>query len=172
MILGLDISTSISGATILDHDTIVYNESWDFRNKKKYPTIYSKARLVKEKLLEIRKAYDITTVVIEKPFTFFKGGASHARTMSVLQNFNGMVSWISCDVLGVDPQHITAQQARKALNLKIKRGEDAKQKCLEYVLAIEPSFVVNYTRFGNVHAETYDRSDSYVVAKAGLLIEF
>ena len=35
MILGLDISTSITGATVLDDDgNVVFNEAWDTRNKK------------------------------------------------------------------------------------------------------------------------------------------
>ena len=36
MILGLDISTSITGATVLDNDgNILYNEAWDTRKFKK-----------------------------------------------------------------------------------------------------------------------------------------
>ena len=35
MILGLDISTSITGVTVLNDDgKVVFNEAWDFRNKK------------------------------------------------------------------------------------------------------------------------------------------
>ena len=43
MILGLDISTSITGATILDDDgNIVKNVSWDMRNKNNFKdNIYS-----------------------------------------------------------------------------------------------------------------------------------
>ena len=35
MILGLDISTSITGATILDKDgNVIYNEAWDLKKIK------------------------------------------------------------------------------------------------------------------------------------------
>ena len=43
MILGLDISTSITGATIInDSGEIVYNEAWDTR---KYKNIFEKNKL-------------------------------------------------------------------------------------------------------------------------------
>ena len=41
MILGLDISTSIIGFTIIDQGEIVKTFAVDLRNKNKYPDIYS-----------------------------------------------------------------------------------------------------------------------------------
>ncbi len=171
MILGLDISTNITGATILSGEKVIYNEAWELKNKKKFPTLYSKAAFVKERLIEINKEYTLSKIAIEKPFMFFNSGGSSAKTMSILQNFNGMISWLCYELFGLTPIHITAQQARKTVGLKIPRGENSKQKCLDFVLEQVPAFVVNYTRYGNVQAETFDRSDSYIVAKAGGLIE-
>ena len=43
MILGLDISTSITGATILDDDgNIVLCEAWDMRDKKHFKDLFDK----------------------------------------------------------------------------------------------------------------------------------
>jgi len=42
-ILGLDISTSITGATIVQSGQIIESAFWDTRNKKHFPTIYNKA---------------------------------------------------------------------------------------------------------------------------------
>ena len=43
MILGLDISTSITGYAIINRDgSLVEIGSWDFRNKKDFPDLYSK----------------------------------------------------------------------------------------------------------------------------------
>ena len=39
-ILGLDISTSITGATIVSNGSIVESTYWDTRNKKNFPNIY------------------------------------------------------------------------------------------------------------------------------------
>ena len=53
MILGLDISTSITGITILDKDCeILYNDALDTR---KYKSLFEKARVLQEKLKEINK---------------------------------------------------------------------------------------------------------------------
>ena len=54
MILGLDISTSITGYAIIDYDgTIVKIGSWDLRNKNHYPDFYSKVIHCKERLKDI-----------------------------------------------------------------------------------------------------------------------
>ena len=72
MILGLDISTSITGATVLDlNGKCVYNEFWDTRNKNKFATHFDKARFVKQKLEDIKSRFDIVAVYVEKPFMFF-----------------------------------------------------------------------------------------------------
>ncbi len=45
MILGLDISTSITGATVINENgKVVYNEAWDLR---KYKEFFQKAEVVK-----------------------------------------------------------------------------------------------------------------------------
>ena len=48
MILGLDVSTSITGATLLDDNgNIVFNEAWDTR---KFKDFFDKAEFIKEKV--------------------------------------------------------------------------------------------------------------------------
>ena len=49
-ILGLDISTSITGATIIQDGKILETAFWDTRNKRKFPTFYEKAKFIKEKI--------------------------------------------------------------------------------------------------------------------------
>ena len=93
MILGLDISTSITGFAVIAEGQIVYYDSVDLRKEK---DIFSKALAVKEKLLDIFEAYQcgnedvftgipefpITHIYIEQPFTFFNSGGSSAKTMA------------------------------------------------------------------------------------------
>ena len=80
-----------------------------------------------------------------------------------------MVSWICSDVFSIDPVYFTASAARKAAGISIKRGEDSKKKVLEFVIDNEPSFMLEYTSKGNIKPGVTDRSDSWVIAKAGLL---
>ena len=50
MILGLDVSTSITGATILDKKgNIVLCQAWDLRNKKNYKDVIDKAEAMRLK---------------------------------------------------------------------------------------------------------------------------
>ena len=58
-ILGLDISTSITGVTIIEDGKIIETAFWDTRNKNKFPTFYEKAKFIKQKILTIKYLYDI-----------------------------------------------------------------------------------------------------------------
>ena len=64
MILGLDISTSITGYAILDLDKKIQElGSWDTRNKNHFPDLFSKSLFIKKKLQEID--YPIDHIFIE-----------------------------------------------------------------------------------------------------------
>ena len=170
MILGLDVSTSITGVTVLDNaGSMLYNESWDTRNKNKYPTLYEKMRFIKEQLLYLSNNFNIEHIFIEQSLQSFRSGFSSAKTLSTLSRFNGMVSWVSYELFGKKPIMIAASSARKASGVVIKRGEKAKEKVLEFVVDKVPGFVVEYTKHGNPKPGVMDRSDSYIIAKAGLL---
>jgi len=171
MILGLDISTRMTGATVVDRSgAMIFNESWDTRNKNKFPDHFEKAAFIKERLLKIEKENNIVAIFIEKPFMFFNSGGSTAKTMSALQSFNGMVSWITRDVFGLTPQYLTAGESRKLVGIKVKRGENSKKKVVDFVVDNEPDFVLDYTKAGNLRPGISDRADSWVLAKAGMVL--
>ncbi len=169
MILGLDISTSITGATVIDEDgTIQFCEAWDTRNKNKFPTLYHKADFVKNNLKELDKRFDIGYIYIEQSLQSFRSGFSSAKTLSTLSRFNGIVSWSCWNIFETEPQMLAATSARKSVGVPIKRGDNAKQKVLQFLLDNEPAFVILYTKYGNPKPEEYDRADSIIIAKAGL----
>ena len=170
MILGLDISTSITGYTLIDEDRIVLNGAWDTR---KYKDFFEKVIHVKKGLEQIYSQYgkQITAVYIEQSLQSFRSGFSSAKTLSTLSRFNGIVSWLVFDQYKIKPEYIAATSARKLCGIKIPRGEKAKQVVLKFLLDNEPSFVIDYTRNGNPKPESYDRADSIVIAKAGVECE-
>ena len=87
MILGLDVSTSITGATVLDEvGKVVSNEAWDFRNKKHFPTLFEKGYEIKELLYQLKQDYDITSIYIEQSLQSFRSGFSSAKTLSSLNH--------------------------------------------------------------------------------------
>jgi hypothetical protein len=142
MILGLDISTSITGFCILDGEgEIIRANVWDTRNKNKFGSFFEKIGLQ-----EIKAQYPIQKVYIEKPFMFFGSGGSTAKTMAALQKFNGTVSWVCYEIFGQEPTYFTAQQARKLNEIKIQKGEDTKRQILKWVLDKCPDFSVEYCR--------------------------
>ena len=170
MILGLDISTSITGYTLLDGDKIILNGAWDTR---KYKDFFEKVVHVKAGLEDIYKQYgkQIGAVYIEQSLQSFRSGFSSAKTLSTLSRFNGIVSWLVFDKFKIKPEYIAATSARKLCGIKIPRGEMAKPVVLKFLLDNEPSFVIDYTRHGNPKPESYDRADSLVIAKAGVICE-
>ncbi len=170
MILGLDVSTSITGYTLIKEDKIILNGAWDTR---KYKDFFDKVTYVKKGLEQIYSKHgeQITAVYIEQSLQSFRSGFSSAKTLSTLSRFNGIVSWIVFDQYKIKPEYIAATSARKLCGIKVPRGQKAKQVVLKFLLDNEPSFVIEYTRNGNPKPESYDRADSIVIAKAGVECE-
>jgi hypothetical protein len=170
MILGLDVSTSITGYTLLDGDKIILNSAWDTR---KYKDFFEKVKHVKEGLDKIHEQYgeQIKSVYIEQSLQSFRSGFSSAKTLSTLARFNGVVSWLVFDKYKIKPGYLAATSARKLCGIKVPRGQKAKAVVLKFLLDNEPSFVIDYTRNGNPKPESYDRADSLIIAKAGVICE-
>ena len=167
MILGLDISTSITGYAIVDEDgKIVEVGNWDTRNKNKFPDLFSKALYIKNKLKELD--YPIDHVFIEPALNMFMMGRSSSHTISTLTKFNGIVSWMCYEEFGVKPEYIPAISARKKCGITVKRGQKAKEVVIAFLLDNEPLFRVEYTKSGNPKPYCYDEADSLIIAKAGI----
>ena len=170
MILGLDISTSITGVTVLDNDgKVVFNEAWDFRNKKYFPTLFEKGFEIKELLYQLKKDYDITSVYIEQSLQSFRSGFSSAKTLSTLSRFNGIVSWLCYEAYELKPEYIAATTARKKCGIKIPKGVKAKQVVIKYVVDNVPDVLIEYTKHGNPKPQCFDMANSWVIARAGWL---
>ena len=169
MILGLDISTSITGYTILDNDgNIIVCDHIDLRKEKNF---FQKCSAVEGRLAAIRNEYFIERIYVEQSLQSFRSGFSSAQTLSLLSKINGIVSWICYNLFGIEPEYIAATSARKLCGIKVPKGQKAKDVALQFVVDNVPSFVIEYTRHGNPKAGYADRSDSYVIAKAGLISE-
>ncbi len=167
MILGLDISTAITGVTILDSTgEVLFCDVWDFRKDKGFLQKATKAKAYFKTLKQDPK-YEIKEVFIEQSLQAFRSGFSSAKTLSTLARFNGTMSWICYEVLGVEPEYIGATTARKLCGIKVPKGKKSKEVVLEKVLDMHPGFAIEYTKFGNPKPGTYDRADSIVIAKAG-----
>ena len=167
-ILGLDISTSITGATVVDDEgNMLCSQSWDTRNKNQFPTIYDKANFIKKRLWQIDDVYHIDKIFVEQSLQSFRSGFSSAKTLSVLSRFNGIVSWLCFDIMGKMPEMIAASSARKEVGLKISRDSDTKKQILEFFLDNNPDIEIEYTYRGNPKPIYKDMADSWIIAVAG-----
>ena len=179
MILGIDISTSITGFAVVAEGQLVYYDSIDLR---KYGDVFDKTVAIKEKLMDLFEMYQcnnddsmrlgdsdypIEHIYIEQSLHMFMGGKSSAKTLSTLTRFNGIVSWLIYELFEVKPKFVGASSARKQAGIKVPRGQKAKEVVLKYLLDNEPAFKIEYTKFGNVKPECFDKADSIVIARAG-----
>jgi Holliday junction resolvasome RuvABC endonuclease subunit len=163
MILGLDISTSIVGVCVMNDNKIVYTEYIDLR---KTGNFFEKARKVEDSLKEIKKNHKIDHIFIEQALMFFRRGGSTAKTMSVLQRFNGIISWQCYQLFDMEPNYVTPISARSKCGIKVARGKKAKEVVMEHFIESQ-EFEIIYTRHGNVQKYCYDIADAIVVARAG-----
>jgi Holliday junction resolvasome RuvABC endonuclease subunit len=168
MILGLDISTSIIGASVLDNNgEVVSTAAWDIRNKNHYPDIFTKYDHVRKELLDLQSTHNIEYIFVEQSLQMFRSGFSSAKTLSTLSSFNGVVSYLCYREMGIKPECISASSARKSCGIKIPKGTKAKEMVIKFLLDNEPAFNVEYTKHGNIKPKYYDIADSIVIAKAG-----
>ena len=168
MILGLDISTSIVGATVVsENGEILSTYAWDMRNKNHFPDNFTKYNHIQGELLDIEREHDIKYIFIEQSLQMFRSGFSSAKTLSTLSSFNGVATYLCYRELGIKPEHISASSARKACGISIPKGQKAKEVVVKYLLDNEPKFIVEHTKAGNIKPKYYDIADSIVIAKAG-----
>ena len=140
MVLGVDVSTSITGFAVVADGILLYYDSIDLR---KYKNVFDKTIAIKEKLLDLYEMYQcnndegamrignsqypIEHIYIEQSLHMFMGGKSSAKTLSTLSRFNGVVSWLCYDILKLKPEYIAATSARKKCGIKVPKGTKAKQ---------------------------------------------
>ena len=134
---------------------------------RKYKNFFQKAEAVKKVLTDLSNSYKVEEIFIEQSLQSFRSGFSSAKTLSTLSRFNGIVSWMCYSLWSLEPQYLAATSARKLCGIKIPKGEKAKPVVLQYVLDNEPTFMVEYTKHGNPKPDSFDRADSWVIAKAG-----
>ena len=182
MILGIDISTSITGFAVVGEGQLLHYSAIDLR---KYKGVFAKAHALREYVTDFfenyqldqdsdgwgESKYPIEHIYIEQPLHMFMKGKSSAKTLSALMTFNGIVSWLVYEMFEIEPQYIAATSARKKAGIQVKRGQKAKEVVLRHLLETEPAFKIEYTRHGNPKPGEYDKADAIVIAMAGYAIE-
>jgi len=150
----------------MNDNKIVHTEYIDLR---KTGNFFEKAQKVQDSLKEIKKEHNIEHIFIEQALMFFRRGGSTAKTMSVLQRFNGIISWQCYQLFDMEPNYVTPISARSKCGIKVARGKKAKEVVMEHFIESQ-EFEIIYTRHGNVQKYCYDIADAIIVARAGTKI--
>jgi Holliday junction resolvasome RuvABC endonuclease subunit len=168
MILGLDISTSCTGVTILDYTgRVILNDCWKFKED----DVTDKLERAKKEIKDLKKKYPITEVFVEESLQAFRPGFSSAKTILSLAKFNGILCWMIWEEMKIKVQYIGSTTARKTCGIKVIKGTPAKQQVMEWMLQNQTWFKVeNKKNSENIKDHFYDMADSWVVAQAGLLL--
>ena len=170
MILGLDISTTIVGAALLDNDgNLILSEHWDIS---KAESLFETGEIVGAELYSLRSEYDIDEVFIETALKKFLPGKSRADTIIKLAKFNGIVSWLCFECYEKEPTYINVNTARSLYGLSFPRGTKGPQRKKMVIEAVKEkektSFRIEMARGGkNYKKGTDDRADAVVIVRAG-----
>jgi hypothetical protein len=184
--IGLDISTSIVGISLLDISGNLVN--LESVNLKKISCIFNKSNKIKDEFTNFKNKYlfeENIVLSVEESFQSFSKGFSSAKTLSKLNMFNGIVSYIASEIYSVIPEYINVNSARKNIGIKInkKLKESTKEQVFEWV---KRDFDHNNYDFvwpekilkggpnkGCVKFDEscYDMSDAYVICKAAIYNE-
>lgn len=181
LILGLDVSTSVTGVCVAnpqisldDHGShILYLDRIEF---KKCKTLWEKADLVALELSDLSKKFPGKyRVALEEPLMGFRTGMSSASTITTLMRFNGIVSYISREIFGVDPEYISSSHARKLCGIKMQRtsvaGMSGKEQVFKYMSENDLKHVKWPTKKNGVSVDwSRDATDAYVIARAASIM--
>lgn len=173
-ILGLDISTSIVGYTVLEDDfTIVKIGHIDF---KKCENFWEKVDFGIQEIKQIVLQYAPEYAYIEEPVQSFSPGFSSAATIITLSKFNAILSYNVREILHKDPNHITAAESRKLCGLKMQQrkkcGKTHKEQVFDQISAKSGylgHMTFPLTKTGKLKPFVYDEIDSYVIARSGII---
>ena len=190
IILGLDVSTSVTGYCIVDSDIppddkgshIIEIDRIEFgKFGKDHPackTMWEKADRVKQALIQIesnvylktRRVPGIDRVVLEEALMSFRPGMSSAVTISTLMRFNGIVSYLAREATHVEPEYIGSAHARKLCGMKLQRTAIAgpqKEQVFKYMSEHDLKHVQwPLTKTGKVVPWSRDATDAYVIARS------
>ena len=180
--IGLDISTSIIGICFLDKDSKLID--LDSINLKKIKCIFKKSEATKLAFKDYLNKYSYEeniVIFIEEAFQSFSSGFSSAKTLSQLNRFNGIVSYLSNQIYNSVPLYVNVNSARKSLQIKINKKLElnTKEQVFKWVREnIEKNIdwpekiLKRGPNKGLVKFDEscYDMSDAYVICKAGFIL--
>jgi RNase H-fold protein (predicted Holliday junction resolvase) len=181
LILGLDVSTKTIGVSLLDITGELLELTHISPKAKPLPENKTEELIKKADIFSVfidkYVGMNIKYIVIEEPLL----RSNNVNTVGTLLRFNGMVTKICYDKLGVVPEYISTYEARKnafpdlmqpnAKGTKVLFGGypkdiDKKAVIWKKVAEREPHIEWQKDKKGDLKKEMYDASDAYCVSLA------
>lgn len=176
MILGLDISSSVIGVTILSlKNEPIYFGYIDLRtttkkSKEQFQDIFDKLRYCIKKFEGIKLDYpQISEIHIEEALSKFTPGKSSIQTMQTLFKMNYILSYELYKMFGIKPIYWHPSRVRSVNGLKIPRGSNTKELVLEHVKKLYSIFKESLPKKLPKSHVWLDVADSMLIARAGYL---
>lgn len=171
--LGVDASTQKIGLAILNEDLEIIHSSC--LKLKSTDSLEKRAAIFRDKLKEITKGKKIQKVFVEEAYVSFQGG-SNAKTVAILQAFNGICRYLIYSILKKEAILLNPNRVRSTLGIKMVRGaknqHEKKAPAINFVTEHYKNsttpFKYDLTNFGNPKPGVDDRSDSICLVLAGL----
>lgn len=174
IVFGWDVSTSIIGMSAIDKDSLVLKKC-GFINLAKATTMFEKYNMARDQMAKFISNFDGPFMhYVEEPLKSFTFGQTNKNTLMKLSAMNAVVS---CFLNDRDPgkvSYLAPVSAKKMNGLIVDKsdGKDAKKKAAaKFAVLKEPTFPVKYTASGELSVGVGDLADSYILARAGALVE-
>ena len=176
--IGLDVSTSCTGVALVSNDGKLLDL---LTHVPKGATLVEKTANFREFLVsEVCSKYSMAPshIFIEQNLQRFRRGFSSAQVINTLARYNGMSSFVAYEMFGRQPIYVNVNEARKVLEIKVKRGENSKEKVLEWAKnTVDFPWPTKILKSGPrrgleiLDPKCYDMADALVAAVAGLRME-
>lgn len=185
LILGLDVSTAVTGVAVLEPDGSLLE--LDFVDTRKCDTLWDVADAVRHRISRLNLGRSYAHLFVEEDLKRFRRGLSSADTISALAKVNGIVSYLARTALAVEPVHIQATKARSECGVVVVKAKTqdekddprwVKKQVFDQMLAQHPELRARQWQqtkpsrvnpAGRLRDECFDMVDAYVVARAGWL---
>jgi hypothetical protein len=180
-IIGLDVSTSVTGVCVLSQDEenpnnskIVFLDRIEFKPS---DSLWEKADKAFHFFKEIKEKHGseiIWKLALEEPLLGFQKGMSSAKTITTLMRFNGIISYIGRSIFHIDPLYISSSHARKLCGIKMQKNSVAGMSGKEQVFKFMSENDLKdidwpKKKNGKIADWSRDATDAYVIAKASFL---
>lgn len=178
--VGLDISSSIIGLCVLEHETGKLVEIKDFvLTSTSLEDIFDKVNFF-ESSWNPDQNWNIKNVFVEDIAKKFSSGASSAHTIVTLAKMNALICRSVLLKTGLKPTYVNVRSMRAKLAIKIDqkdKSKTTKQKVFEKVLEMNPTFPwkKHIAKTGKEKGnEVYDKcnedmADSWIACRGGQL---